>query len=128
VPTFRSNPFEAEMSIADSYLGRAGLEFTILPKYGFTLSLGGRVEGVPVEDAIGGSEGFRRPGYAVSIEPGVSAMWKGWTAAVYTPVAVYRNREQSIPDQERSAQLGTDVRGDAAFADYSVLFSLAKNF
>jgi hypothetical protein len=128
VPTFRSSPFEAEMSIADTYLGRAGLEYTLWPKYGLSISLGGRVEGVPVEDAIGGSEGFRRPGYAVSIEPGVSAMYKGWTAAVYTPVAVYRNREQSIPDQQRSAATGTNVHGDAAFADYSVLFSLAKSF
>jgi hypothetical protein len=55
-------------------------------------------------------------------------MYKGWTAAVYTPVAVYRNREQSVPDQQRSAATGTNVHGDAAFADYSVLFSLAKSF
>jgi hypothetical protein len=128
VPTFRSSPFEAEMSIADTYFGRAGLEYTVLPKYGLSFSLGGRIEGVTVEDAIGGSEGFRRPGYAVSIEPGVTAMYNGWTASVYTPVAVYRNREQSIPDKERSAQTGTFVNGDAAFADFSVLFSIARNF
>ena len=71
VPTFRSNPFEAEMSIADSYLGRAGFEYLLWPKYGLSFSLGGRVEGVPVRDLVGGSEGFRRPGYAISIEPGI---------------------------------------------------------
>jgi hypothetical protein len=128
VPTYRSNAFEAEMSIADSYLGRAGVEYMVLPKYGFSVSLGGRVEGVPVYDAIGGSEGFRRPGYSVSIEPGLSAMYKGWAAAVYTPVAVYRNREQSVPDKQTTAATGRYTQGDAAFADFSVLFSLAKNF
>jgi hypothetical protein len=124
VPTFRGNIFEAEMSIADSYMGRGGLEYVVLPKYGFSLSLGGRIEGVPVHDAIGGSEGFRRPGYAISVEPGVSAMYEGWAAALYTPVAVYRNRERSVPDR----QTGPDRHGDAAFADYTVIFSLAKNF
>jgi hypothetical protein len=128
VPTYRSSPFEAEMSIADAYFGRAGVEYVLWPKYGLSLSLGGRVEGVPAEDAIGGSEGFRRPGYAVSIEPGISVMHSGWSANLYTPVAVYRDRVQSVPDEQRSAQTGTHVQGDAAFADFSVLFSLAKNF
>lgn len=124
VRTFRNNPNEAIMSIADSYMGRAGLEYIVLPKYGMGLSLGGRIEGVPVHDAIGGSEGFRRPGYAVSIEPGVSAMYEGWSAALYTPVAVYRNRQRSVPDRQTSPT----AHGDAAFADFTVIFTLAKGF
>jgi hypothetical protein len=128
VPTYRSNPFESIMSITDTYLGRAGLQYELFPKYGFSFSLGGRIEGVPVYDAIGGSEGFRRPGYAISIEPGISAMYKGWTASFYSPVALYRNREQSVPDKETTAATGVYTNGDAAFADFSVLFSLAKNF
>jgi hypothetical protein len=124
VQTFRSNPFESEMSIADSYMGRGGLEYIVLPKYGLGLSLGARIEGVPVYDAIGDSEGFRRPGYAISIEPGVTAMYEGWSAALYTPVAVYRNRERSVPDR----QTGPERHGDAAFADFTVIFSLAKSF
>jgi hypothetical protein len=43
-------------------------------------------------------------------------------------VAAYRDRVQSVPDEQRSAQTGTHVQGDAAFADFSVLFNLAKNF
>jgi hypothetical protein len=128
VPTFRSNPFEAEMSIGDSYMGRAGFEYLVWPKYGVTLSLGGRVEGVPVRDLVGGSEGFRRPGYAVSIEPGVSAMFGTWSLSLYTPVAVYRNRERSIPDLEQSVATGRFQHGDAAFADFLVMFNLTKRF
>ncbi len=128
VPTFRSNPFEAEMSIGDSYMGRGGVEFVAWPKYGLTFSLAGRIEGVPVEDAFGGSDGFRRPGYAVSIEPGVAAMIGTWSFALNTPVAIYRNREQSVPDQQQQAATGTPQHGDAAFADYLVMFTVAKRF
>jgi hypothetical protein len=124
VRTFRNNPNEAIMSIADSYMGRGGLEYIVLPKYGAAVSLGGRIEGVPVHDAIGGSEGFRRPGYAISIEPGLSAMYEGWTAALYTPVAVYRNRQRSVPDRQTSPT----AHGDAAFADFTVIFTLARSF
>jgi hypothetical protein len=128
VPTFRSNPFEATMSITDSYLGRAGFEYLLWPKYGLTFSLGGRVEGVPVRDVVGGSEGFRRPGYAVSIEPGVSAMFKSWSLSLYTPVAVYRNREPSVADLEQANATGKFNPGDAAFADFLVMFNLTKRF
>jgi hypothetical protein len=128
VPTFRNNPFEAEMSIADSYMGRVGFEYLLWPKYGLTFSLGGRVEGVPVRDLFGGSEGFRRPGMAVSIEPGVSVMFDSWSMSLYTPVAVYRNRERSVPDLQQSEATGRFVQGDAAFADYLVMFNLTKRF
>jgi len=128
VQTSRSNPFEAEMSIADSYMGRAGLEYVLWPKHGLTLSLAGRIEGVPVYDAIGGSEGFRRPGFAISIEPGLMASYKSWSFGLYVPVALHRNRERSVPDKQFTASSGTFRHGDSAFADYLVMFNLTKRF
>jgi len=129
VPTFRSrNPFEGEMSIGDSYFGRAGMEYVVWPKYGMTVSLAGRIDGVPVRDMVGGSEGFRRPGYAVSIEPGITAMLDTWSFNVYTPVAVYRNREQSVPDKQWTEVSGSYQHGDAAFADFVVMGSISKRF
>jgi hypothetical protein len=128
VQTSRSNPFEAEMSIADSYMGRGGFEYVVWPKYGMALSLGGRIEGVPVRDAFGGSDGFRRPGYAISIEPGVTAMVKSWSFGVYAPVAVYRNRERSVPDIQQTRATGTFRHGDAAFADFILIASISKRF
>jgi len=59
-------------SIPDTYLLRAGLSYTVWPAKGLSLTLGGRMEGVPVTDWFGGSEGSRRPGYSVSIEPGIT--------------------------------------------------------
>jgi hypothetical protein len=128
VPTFRSNPFEAEMSIADSYLARGGLQFVVWPKHGLALSLGGRIEGVPVKDLWGGSDGFRRPGFAVSIEPGLALALRSWTFGLYTPVALYRNRERSVPDVQQSDATGRFSHGDAAFADYVITCSISKRF
>ena len=124
VPTYRSNPHEKVMSIADQYLGRIGLSYALLPKQGLSVSLAGRIEGVPVHDLIGSSQGFRRPGYAISIEPGVVWSKKGYTLSVSAPVALYRNRERSVPDIETSPT----AHGDAAFADFVILAGFSRRF
>ncbi len=110
-------------SIADNYLCRAGFDFLLWPKYGLSLSLAGRIEGVPVNDLVGDSEGFRRPGLAVSIEPGLGVMLKSWSFSLNTPVALYRNREQS--NSEKAASLEPVAAG---FADFVVTCSVAKSF
>jgi len=105
-------------SVGDSYLFRAGLGHTFLPKYGLTFTLGGRLEGSPSTDLIGGSGGRRRPGVAVSIEPGLVFTRNRWFASFSAPVAVYRNRERNFAGQS----------GDAAFADFMTLFSVGRSF
>ena len=112
-----------DYSIADSYLGRAGFEYLVWPKHSLSFSLAGRIEGVPVHDLVGGSDGFRRPGYAVSIEPGISLAVKSWSFSLNTPVALYRNREQSVP--EKTAGIGPVAAG---FADFVVTCSVTKKF
>ncbi len=128
VPTFRNNPFESIMSVADTYMGRIGLDYTILPEWGLTLSFGGRIEGVPVYDAIGGSEGFRRPGFSIAVEPGISASRWGWSASVSAPVAMHRNRERSVPDKQFTESSGVYRHGDAAFADFAILATISRQF
>ncbi len=113
-----------DYSIADSYLGRGGFDWVIWPKHSLSLSLAGRIDGVPIHDLSGGSEGFRRPGYAVSIEPGISWMVKSWTLAINAPVAVYRNRQLSVMEREA----GMTVPVAAGFADFLVTFSVTKQF
>jgi len=116
------NGTEAFMSVADQYLYRIGGTWFPTGKLG--LSLGGRWEGVPVHDLVGGSDGFRRPGYAFSIEPGLSYTTGPNTFAVSVPVAAHRNRLQSAPDK----QADPPREGDAAFADYIVIFSYFHRF
>ncbi len=120
VPTFRRNPFEAVMSVPDQYMARAGVTYMFTRLHDLSASIGARMEGIPVYDLIGSSEGFRRPGYVISAEPGVSYMYGRSNFNLTVPVAIVRNRTQSVPDKERQAATGTPQHGDAAFADYLI--------
>lgn len=121
-PTYRSAPNEAVMSVPDQYFGTAGFAYVIWPEASMFLTLGARIEGVTVYDLVGGSEGFRRPGIAVSVEPGIGFAAGKFTFNITTPVAVYRNRFQSVPDKQRG------THGDAAFADWFITASVSRAF
>jgi hypothetical protein len=75
-----------------------------------------------VRDVFGSSEGFRRPGYALSIEPGLVVSRGKSAVSVSTPFAWKRNRQQSVPD------MADDTIGDAGFADYVVLTGYSYSF
>lgn len=110
------------MSVPDQFMIRAGANFSI---HRFALSAGGRIEGVPAEDLIGGSNGFRRPGFVISLEPVVTYKLEMAQLYVSVPYAVERNRIQSVPDKIRTAKTGVYTKGDAAFADYTINFGAA---
>lgn len=105
------------MSVPDQYMIRAGGNFSFDR---LTASAGMRMECIPSSDLIGGDEGFRRPGYVLSVEPGVSYSFKRFVAFATVPVAVERNRTQSNADKLRTAATGIYAHGDAAFADYAI--------
>lgn len=123
VPTFRTQVGEEEMSVADQYVARVGGGYSHAAWKGFGVSLGGRLEGVPVEDLIGDSDGFRRPGYAISAEPGLSYSRGPHTISVAVPIALYRNRTRSVPDRAVPGR-----HGDAAFADYVVFLGYFRRY
>jgi len=114
-----TDPLTRYYSISDQYLARAGLAMSTR---WFTASLGGRLEGVPADDLIGGSKGFRRPGYAVSIEPGLTFRHGRSALTTAVPVAVYRNRTRSYADKINGGH------GDAAFADYLLIVGYSRLF
>jgi len=114
-----------EFSVADQFAARVGLSQSLRFIPGLAVMLGGRIEGVPAIDAVGGSKGFRRPGYIVSVEPGLTYMRGKFSAAASVPVAVYRNRIKSYAD--RLDPLG-QRHGDAAFADYLVSINVSRWF
>lgn len=110
------------MSVPDQYMIRIGANVTFDK---LTLSAGVRDECLPASDLVGGNNGFRRPGYIISAEPGLSYNFKNVTAYAYVPVALVRNRTQSEPDKIRSRLTGNRTVGDAAFADYAVNIGLS---
>ena len=116
---------EAIMSVPDQYMARAGFDYTYKS---LSATLGARIECVPVEDILGESGEFRRPGYVWSVEPGITYQVNNVQLFATVPVAVFRNRTQSVTNKEYSAQTGEYTIGDAAFADYSVNFGLSFRF
>jgi hypothetical protein len=122
VATFRGGRGEEVMSVADQYLFRGGVSHAAPKIRGLTLTFGGRIEGVPVRDAFGRSEGFRRPGYAISLDPGFLYARGAYVFAVNVPFAVERNRRRSVPD------ILNGRHGDAAFADYTLTIGFTRRF
>lgn len=123
VATFRSQPGQGVMSVADQYLYRAGVSQGIPKLRGLAMSLGVRGEGVPVRDLLGSSDGFRRPGNIVSLDPGLMFEYKRESIYVNGPWALYRNRPPSVPEIQYSI-----TNGDAFFSDYTIIANFAHRF
>ncbi len=115
-------PATAYNSISDQYLLEAGIAAPIKKIRGLTVTFGPRFEGVPANDLIGDSLGFRRPGFALSIEPGFQYYWRGNAFTFSVAKAMYRDRTISVPDSLVGGH------GDAAFADYVWLASYSLRF
>lgn len=113
------------MSVPDQYMIRSGINFTA---QNLVASLGVRDECLPVHDLIGGSNGFRRPGYIISAEPGLTYSFKKISLYAFVPVALQRSRTQSVPDKIQTKITGVYTQGDAAFADYTINVGLTTRF
>jgi hypothetical protein len=120
VVTGRGKVGEEIMSINDSYIARVGSMIAIPQVEGLAAGLGLRIEGVPVRDVIGKDAGFRRPGFAISVEPQLVYATGSdvWSLAV--PWAWIRYRNRSVADQKSGGH------GDAAFADYLILLGWTR--
>jgi hypothetical protein len=112
-------------SVADQFAARVGVAYDLIPSKGFQVMLGTRIEGIPSSDLIGGSDGFRRPGYIISIEPGISYSKSKNMFSLTMPLALVRNRIKSAYDLKDPAGLR---QGDAAFADYFISATVSHRF
>ena len=122
VSTFRTRPGETVFSVSDAYLVRGGISRPVPKITGLVVTFGGRWEGVPVRDLLGASNGFRRPGYAISADPGfLYARW-GYVFSCNVPWAIERNRRRSVSD------IANGIHGDAAFADYTLTLGVSRRF
>jgi len=120
-----NNPITKYNSVPDQFAVRLGMIYSMLKKKNLSATLCGRVEGLPAHDALGKSDGFRRPGYIISVEPGIGYRAKRVAYQLNLPVAVYRNRTKSVDD--RSDPTG-QKHGDAAFADYLLNIGVTYSF
>ena len=103
-------------SVPDQTMVRGGLAAAIWPKIGLSASFGARWEGIPSHDLIGGSDGWRLPGFSVSVEPGISISHGRDFLGITAPVAVYRYGIVSVPFARTHDPLG----GVASFSDFQI--------
>jgi len=122
VKTGRSAALEAIMSVSDQYLWQAGIGYAVPPVRGLALTVSSRMDGVPAYDLIGKEDGFRRPGYAVSLGPGIQYMLGKSMYSLNVGFAVRRDRTRSATDVIRG------THGDAAFADSVFMAGYSRSF
>ena len=105
------------LSAADQFSMRAGVNYSLKS---WAFSIGIRNEGTPVEDLLGGSEGVRRAGHNLSVEPGILYKMKKAAVYVYVPIMFNRETKQTLSDQFKTKYLGTYTLTQGGFGDYQV--------
>jgi hypothetical protein len=118
------DPLTTHNSISDQYLVETGVAFDIPQErvHALAVTFGPRFEGVPAHDLIGDSLGFRRPGFALSLEPGVRFGFGQNFLTASVGRAVWRARVKSVPD------IIEGKHGDAAFGDWVWSASFTRRF
>lgn len=110
------------LSVPDYYQVRTGFGYQAWPNHGISLSLGLRLDGIPTEDLVGDSNGFRRPGYNLAVDPGITVSWGRHIFSLYYPVAIARAQNPSLPEQERGLHFGGSMAPEALMLYYSRKF------
>lgn len=123
-------PYKADVfSVPDQMLVRAGASLAVKK---FDFSLGVRYDELPVYDLVGGVDGYRRPGYIIAAEPGINYRINNVGLYFYCPIAIIRDRTQSVADRRATAAAasttGAVTHGDAAFADYVINIGVTVKF
>jgi hypothetical protein len=104
VPTFfgsLTNPNNSTInSAADQFSSQIGGAYVV--RRGWPVpSLAYRVEGVPINDAFGKSEGFRRPGTIGFVEPGINMQLRGHLLSFSIAIRQYVNIKDSPASTRR---------------------------
>jgi hypothetical protein len=111
-------------SVPDVYSARLGASYDVQQDWGLALSLGARLDGIPVHDLLGGGDAttVKRTSQMLYADPGLSVGRAKGTFTLSVPVRMWVNREKSELEQS-----GTGVNG-GGFANYLVFASYAHRF
>jgi len=104
-------------SVADQFAMRVGATYK-LKKIAVAGSI--RYEGQPVYDLIGKSNGNRRAGYNLSVEPGIIYTLNKISLYAYIPVIVGREIKQNVPEKRITEWTGVYFSNPGGFANYLV--------
>ena len=107
-------------SVPDVYSARIGGSFSVLPDQGLAMSLGGRIDGIPVHDLLGGGDDstIKRTAYVVFADPGLSLTRGNSTFTLSVPYRVKVNRHKSLYEQRTNGVNGGGFAKYLVFASY----------
>lgn len=109
--------------VPDTYSGRVVGAILVPFVEGLVFSAGGRINGVTVRDIIGGGDLYwRRPGYEVYFEPGLTWTLGRNMASLSVPIRIYQKKIDSLLDIAQGMHRGSD------FAPYLIVASVARRF
>jgi len=108
-------------SVPDTYSARAGAAFSVLPNQGLTVSLGGRVDGIPLRDLIGGGDDdtIKRTSRVIFVDPGLSLTHGKDNFTVSVPWRVSVNRFKSLYESKTNGLNAGGFAKYLIFASYS---------
>jgi len=111
------------LAVPDVYSARAGLAFALSSTHDVSASLGGRIDGIPQGDLVGGIDNaFRRPGYFLYLDPGLAFRHSGDELTIGVPIRVLQDFQRSAIDRQRGFAGGGDLAGYLLFVGYSHRF------
>lgn len=113
-------PANTVWAVPDVYTWRAGMSFSASEQ--LSLSLGGRVDGTPPSDIIGGrTDFFRHAGYTVYVDPGVSLQRGANQFTLNVPVRVHHMYLDMFINNGQDVRIGT-----GGVADYVLYLGYSR--
>jgi hypothetical protein len=111
------------LGVPDVYYVRGGVAQSLWTAGGLSASLGARLDGITRRDIIGGGDDyFRRPGYTLFLDPGLSLRRGPSEFTVNFPIRVHQNFPQSIIDKKAGKVGGGDLADYLIYASYTHRF------
>lgn len=111
------------LSVPDVYTARTGIVYALWPSQGMSVSLGARLDGIPLRDIIGGGDlGFRRPGFIFYLDPGVAVGRGRDELTLSVPIRLHQDFRRSLIDREKNLRGGGDLADLLIFAGYTHRF------
>lgn len=108
-------------SVPDVYSARTGGAFSVLPDQNLTLSLGARIDGIPIHDVIGGGddETIKRTAYVIFADPGLSFSRGSGVFTLSFPYRLAVNRQKSLFERRTNALNAGGFARHLLFASYT---------
>jgi len=108
-------------AVPDVYSARLGGAFALMPDAGIAMSLGARIDGIPVHDLLGGGdeETIKRTAYVIFADPGISYSRGRSLVTLSVPYRLAVNRQKSVFESRTKALNAGGFAKYLMFASYT---------